>query len=109
MIVSRFPTTWRTTVTVTRQGRDQKGNPLPPTSHTVADCMAGWRATTDPVDRADLTSDDAVLYVDDPLADIAEGDRISVPAGPWASGVWFVDGSPKRWPLGLEVPLRKGI
>lgn len=107
-IVSRFPADWKCTVLVHRSGRDAKGNPLPETTHEVTECLVGGRATTDPVDRADIPSDTVILYADDPAADIREGDLITVPAGPRPSGKFRVDGSPVPWPLGLEVQMKKG-
>lgn len=107
-IVSLFPADWLCTVTVRRSGRDAKGNPLPETTHEVPDCLVGGRATTDPLDRADIPSDTVMLYVDDSAADIAAGDLITVPPGPRPSGKFRVDGSPVPWPLGLEVQLKKG-
>lgn len=106
-IVSSFPAEWRMDVVVHRAGVDAKGNPLPSVDHTVAGCLVGWRSTADPVDRADLITDTAVLYADDSAADILAGDTLTIPAGPWPSGDFRVDGSPKPWPLGLEAPLRR--
>lgn len=106
MIVSRFPEEWRCTVAVSRGGRDAKGNPLPAEPHDVEDCLVGWRSTEDPVDRSDLTDDTAVLYHDGPV-DIRDGDLFDVPDGPWPSGKFQTDGTVKRWPMGVEVPLRR--
>lgn len=107
MILERFPAAWKTDITVTRGGRDPKGNPLPDVTHVVNGCMVGWRATTDPVDRSDLTADDAIIYA--PVgADFRSGDRLSIPAGPWPSGQWRVAGSAKPWVLGTEVPINRG-
>lgn len=69
--------------------------------------MVGWRSTDDPVDRTDLTENTAVLYHDDPSADIRDGDLIEVPVGAWPSGRFQIDGTVKPWPMGLEVPLRR--
>lgn len=107
MIVDRFPDAWKTAVTVTRGGRDAKGNPVPGEDHVVRGCLIGWRSTDDPVDRSDLTEDRAVLYADDPLADIQDDDLFDVPVGPWPSGKFQTDGTIKPWPMGLEVPLRR--
>lgn len=107
MIVAGFPASWRTDVTVHRGGTDAKGNPLPTVDHSLTGCLIGWRSTSDPVDRADLTTDTAVLYADDPLADLLAGDTLTVPAGPWPHGEFRVDGTPKPWPLGLEAALRR--
>lgn len=106
-IVSRFPAFWRTSVTVIRGGgRDDRGDPLPVTEIPVAGCLIGPRATSEPVDRADLVSDTAMLYRDpEPSFSFLSTDRIRTPDG----GVWSVDGEPKIWPLGVEVPLKKGI
>lgn len=109
VIVAKFPESWKTEVTVHRGGgHDRKGNPLPTTDHQVVECMIGWRSTDDPVDRSDLVTDKPVLYADDPMADFQTGDQVTIPVGPWPSGDFWLDGSPKRWPLGCEVPLARG-
>ncbi len=107
MIVSAFPSSWRTDVTVTRTGRDAKGNPLPPADHTVPGCLPGWGTTQNPTDRADFSTSAATLYVDDPMADFQDEDAVTIPSGPWPSGVWRVDGDPMRWQLGLAVSLKR--
>lgn len=106
-IVKQFPRAWRCEVAVSRVPRDRKGNPLPEQSHTVSECLVGGRDTTDPVDRSNIPQDTIVMYADDPFADIQEGDRVEVPAGPRPSGRYRVHGSPVPWPLGLEVQLRR--
>ena len=108
--VAHFPAEWLCDVVVLRGGgRDSRGNPAPVTEVPVTDCLVGARATMDPLSRGDLTTADAVLY-----RDLGDGvtflptDRVRVPEGTWLSaGVWAVDGEPKAWPLGWEVPLRK--
>lgn len=108
LLVASFSTEWLTEMTVLRGGFDAKGNPLPQSSHTIGPCLVGWRGTEDPVDRSDLTSDTAVAYCDDPVADIVAGDRVTIPGGAWPSGEFWVDGSAKPWQMGLEIPLRRG-
>lgn len=105
-IVSGFPKSWRVDVTVIRGGgRDDRGNPLPVTEIPVSGCLVGPRATSEPVDRTDLVSSDAVLYRDpDPAFTFLSTDRVRTPDGV----VWSVEGSPKVWPMGVEVPLKRG-
>lgn len=104
-IVSRFPKSWRTDVTVLRSGgRDVKGNPLPEEELPVADCIVGPRATSDPLDRAEIVSSTAVLYRD-PGFTFLPSDRVRVPAGQRMAGTWSVDGRPGEWPHGSEVAL----
>ena len=105
-IVSSFPASWRTSVTVLRGGgRDDRGDPLPVTELPVADCLVGPRATSEPIDRADLVSADAVLYRDpDPEFSFLSTDRIRTPDGV----EWSIEGAPKVWPQGVEVPLTRG-
>lgn len=104
-----FPADWTTTVTVKRGGgKDRKGNPQPETELKAGPVLVGWRATADPVDRADLTTDLAVLYDETGTTVYERSDRVVIPdthAGP--TGTWQVDGTPKNWPMGWEVPLRK--
>ena len=108
--VAHFPAEWLVEVVALRGGgRDSRGNPLPVEEVPVADCLVGSRATMDPLSRGDLTTADGILYRDlEPGVEFFSTDRIRVPEGAWlAAGVWAVDGEPKRWPLGWEVPLRK--
>ena len=107
-LVSSFPPEWLTSITVHRGGYDAKGNPLPTTSHTIEECLVGWRGTADPVDRSELTTDTAVAYVDDPATDIKAGDQVTVPACRWPYGDFQVDGQVKPRQMGLEIPLRRG-
>lgn len=106
-IVSRFPASWRTDVVVIRGGgRDDWGNPSTVVEIPLGGCLIGPRATSEPADRGDLTSSTAVLYRDpDPTFTFLPTDRIRNPAG----FVWSVDGEPQVWPLGVEVPLKRGV
>lgn len=104
-----YPPEWQTMVTVKRGGaRDRKGVAQPETSIAAGPVLVGWRATDDPVDRADLTADTAVLYDRTGTTAYQPSDRIVIPDDfPGPTGTWQVDGTPKRWPSGYEVPLRK--
>lgn len=106
-IVKSFPKSWRVDVVVLRSGgRDAKGNPLPTSEIPVKDCILGPRATTDPVDRADMVDGKCVLYRDpDPDFTFLSTDRVRVPTGARMAGDWSVDGLPGEWPLGVEVGL----
>lgn len=104
-IVSRFPKSWLTSVTVVRSGgRDAKGNPLPTSEIPVADCIVAPRATSDPVDRSDVVDGKSVLYRD-PGFRFYSTDLIRVPDGSFMAGDWAVDGRPGEWPFGVEVGL----
>ena len=105
-IVSKFPAFWRTDVVVLRGGgRDDRGEPNPVTELPVAGCLIAPRSTSEPIDRADLVSADAVLYRDpEPSFVFLSTDRIRTPDGV----VWSVEGDPKVWPMGVEVPLKRG-
>jgi len=107
-MVQHFPAEWLTEVVVLRGGgRDREGNPLPVEEIPLADCLVGSRSTENPVDRADLTRTEGILYRDLGF-NFRHTDRIRIPDGTWlAAGEWAVDGDPKRWPMGWEVPLRK--
>ena len=107
--MSVLPAEWLVDVVVLRGGgRDPRGNPRPEQRIELAGVAVGWRSTADPVDRDDVTSDFAVLYDETGELDWLESDRVELPAdnrGP--RGVWQVDGRPKAWPVGWEVPLRR--
>lgn len=104
-----FPEDWATDAVVLRGGgRDPRGNPKPETRLPVSDLLVGWRATSDPVDRSEQTSDYAVAYDTAGEIDWKADDRVIIPdtfSGP--RGTWQIDGQPKRWPLGWELPLRR--
>jgi hypothetical protein len=105
-IIGSFPSSWKTDVTVIRGGgSDPMGNPLPTEEIPVTGCLPAPRATSDPVDRSDLTSATAVLYHEN--FDFQSTDRIRFPDTAVLRGTWAVDGEPQRWPVGIEVPLRK--
>lgn len=108
-IGSTFPDGWKTSVTVKRGGaKDRKGVAQPETQFSAGPVLVGWRATADPVDRADLTTDTAVLYDMTGTVTYEPSDRVVIPDDyPGPTGTWQVDGTPKRWPFGYEVPLRK--
>ncbi|WP_054820434.1 hypothetical protein [Arthrobacter sp. JCM 19049] len=85
-------------------GRDEMNRPKPVTEIPVKDCLIAPRATAEPLDWSDLTSDDHVLYRDpDRNFSFQSTDQIRTPDGV----LWSVTGSPKVWPLGVEVPLKK--
>jgi len=98
-----------TTVVVLRGGgRDHRGNPKPVEEIDLPGCLPAARATEDPTDRADLTRSQGVLYRRSLDFDFHSTDRIRIPEGTWlTAGEWAVDGDPKRWPSGWEVPLRR--
>lgn len=100
--LSAFPKEWLVTVELKQGGgRDARGNPLPPTPVTVEGCLFADRASEDPVDRSDLTEDAGVLYMPPSAPLPASTDSVVVPG----RGTYAVDGKPKQWPFGHEVPL----
>jgi len=104
-LLSRFPKSWRTSVTVVRSGgRDPKGNPLPAYDIAVPDCLVAPRSTADPVDRSDVVDGKAVLYHGGGFTFLST-DRVRVPDGSAMAGEWSVDGRPGEWPYGVEVGL----
>lgn len=109
-IVSRFPASWLTEIVVMRGGgRDDRGNPLPIEEITLEQCLVGPRSTTERAGRDDLTSSAMSIYRDpDPNFRFLPTDQIRVPDGALNSGDWSVDGRPKEYPLGVEVPIKEG-
>lgn len=109
-IVSRFPASWRTNITVLRGGgRDSNGNPRPVVEIPLAGCLIGPRSTGESGIQSDVTSSEMSLYRDpDPVFKFLSTDRILVPDGALNAGEWVVDGRPKEFPLGIEVPLKAG-
>jgi hypothetical protein len=104
-ILTRFPKSWLTSVTVLRGGgKDAKGNPLPTQEIELTKCLVAPRATADPVDRSDVVASTAVLYRG-PGFTFLPADRIRVPLGSRMAGMWSVDGRPGEWPYGSEVGL----
>ena len=96
-----FPDEWLVTARIYRSaGKDDRGNPLPSSSALVTGCLYAPRATSDPVDRADITTSEAVLYAPGGTT-VKSTDRIVIPQGTFA-----VDGNPSVWPFGVEIPLR---
>jgi hypothetical protein len=89
-------------------GRDSRGNPKPETVLHSGRVLIGWRSTAEPVDRSEVTSDQAVLYDMGRDFEWHGDDRVKIPNDyPGPRGTWQVDGQPKPWPLGWEVPLRR--
>ena len=108
-IVSAFPTSWRTSVTVLRGGgRDAKGNPQPPTEIPVDGCLFADKTTAEQMGFSDVVDADAAIYRDPDAGFRFEStDRVRIPDGARGAGVWSVDGRVQEWPLGVVVPLRK--
>lgn len=107
--MSALPGEWLTSVVQRRGGgRDSRGNPKTETERSVGPVAVGWRTSSDPVDRAELTTDSAVLYDQSGTTDWEGSDRVVIPADyPGPTGTWQVEGQPKRWPLGYECALRR--
>lgn len=106
-ILSRFPKSWRTDVTVLRGGgRDAKGNPLPVVEIPRPGVLVGARSTAEPLERSDVTDNKAVLYDGDTAFRYLSTDRVRVPSGSRMAGDWSVDGRPSEWPYGSEVALK---
>jgi hypothetical protein len=89
-------------------GRDSRGRPKPETPREVGPVLIGWRSSTDPTDRSQLTDDLAVLYDQSGSCDWLGDDRVEIPTDyPGPHGTWQVEGQPKQWPAGWEVALRR--
>lgn len=107
-IPAAFPAEWTCDVVRERGGgRNSDGDPRPVTRTPLTRVLLAPRATTDPQDRSDVTTTTAVLY-GAPGLDVTSSDVIVVPETHPMRGRWGVDGDPSFWPLGTEVPLRKG-
>lgn len=105
-IILRFPKSWRTDVTVVRSGgRDSFGKPKPVQEFLRRDVLIAPRATSDPIDRSDVTESSVVLYDGDTSFIYYSTDRVRVPAGARMAGEWAVDGRPAEWPQGTELGL----
>ena len=87
----RFP--FPVTIKVQRQsGTDRFGNPLPTTTHTLAEVAHAPRNTSELTEVRDtvLTGEWVYLQVDD---DIQSDDRVWLPRDDWSKPApWFVDG-----------------
>lgn len=104
--INRLPKSWKTDAKVLRSGgNDNRGNPLPSTEIPRTGVLIGPRATSDPVDRSDVTAGLAVLYDGDTSFIYHTSDVIVVPAGARMAGRWKVAGRPGQWPYGTEVGL----
>ena len=106
-----------TTVTVVRHGgRDEHGDPLPGTEHTVDDCMIAPRrfvgVTSESDDRGEGLIVGLTLFA--PFgADITAADQIRIAEAAWA-GLYDVVGEPGQWESpftgwqpGMEVALTR--
>lgn len=109
MIVSAFPTGWKTSVTVTRGGRDQAGNTSAPETFQIDGVLVGPSSTGDGGDWNEAPDDRATMWLDPGTFDFQPRDVVDIPEGRHPSGRWQVDGRPKPWPLGIEVQLRRRI
>lgn len=106
--LNMFPKSWRVDVIILRGGgKDSKGNPLPVTEIPVDGCLIGPRATSEPLDRSDVTTSTVALYRGPGFTFLAK-DRIRIPDGSRMAGTWAVDGRPNEWPFGWEVGLVAG-
>lgn len=105
-----IPDEWKVDVVRLRGGgRDNDGIPQPETETVLVGCLVGWRQSLAPVENADVTRDFITLFM--PFQDVddwQDNDRVRIPAGPWPSGSYALDGYPKAWPAaGWEIQLRK--
>ena len=109
-IVSNFPASWRTSVTVLRGGgRDDRGDPLPVTELPVETCIVGPRSSGEPMERGDVVSFELSIYRDpDPSFRFLSTDRIVVPDTALNPGTYEVEGKPREFPLGVEIPIKEG-
>ena len=109
-IVSAFPASWRTSVTVAGPvHRDADGfaaAPGPPA--IIDDCLIAPGASTAPgmtaTDTSEATDDRAAIYA--PVgAPIRFRDTVTVPGSHPLAGVWMVETSPAPWPMGVVATL----
>lgn len=109
-IVSSLPASWRTSVTVIRGGgRDHMGNPVPASEVVLADCVVGPRSSGEPMVQGDVVASGLSVYRDpDPAFRFLSTDKIVVPEGALNAGTFEVDGRPREFPLGVEVPIKEG-
>ena len=94
------------TVTVKRGGGfDRWGDPLPSTTHEIADCLIGEASSEELEQFSDVASLDGVLY--GPVAaDVVNTDSIDSPTTAYSPArSWRVAGHPMHGPLGTKVPL----
>lgn len=98
---------WVTDVQVVTSGRDANGNPIGGPPAILKDALVVPRATSEPLDRSDLTETSGVLYDTHPEIPIRSTSSIVVPDGHRMAGTWAVDGDSGAWPLGRETPLRR--
>jgi hypothetical protein len=106
--IERYPRSWRTSVTISRGGLDRHGDQIAPDEVIeVDDVIIGWGETAD-VPRSDTPEDVAVMYLPINVPDLWATDLVDVPLdneGP--SGLFQVVGTPRRFPLGVQIALRK--
>lgn len=106
--VQFFPDEWKVTVVATPLSRDARGKLTRGTPVTVALCLPAWQNSTDPQDMGDFSSDTGYLYPPEQAGAFVNGAEVLIPPndmGP--SGLWYVNGDPHVWPLGIEVQLSK--
>lgn len=101
-----LPKSWKTDALIIRNGgRDNKGNPKPDTEIPITGFLIAPRATSDPVDQSDVVAATVVGY--HASFGFQSTDRIRIPAGKRMAGDWSIDGLPKEWPHGSELPLKR--
>lgn len=105
-----FPPEWFTTVTVQRRGpRDRYGKAGKLEEHTVERCLLAPGGTVGPPVQSGAVQSSPTLYRhegEEPF-EFTKDDIIIAPSDSWMPGTWLVDGRPKRWPFGWEVPLKR--
>lgn len=104
-IVSKFPSSWKETVTVLRGGgRDRNGDIQPEQEIPVAECLIGQRTTAEPNERIENAVAGLSLYRDpDPSFFFQSTDRIRRANG----DVYQVGGKPAIYPIGVEITLEE--
>lgn len=107
-VVRLMPRAWRTSVTITHPGeKTWDGDDTPGESVTEDDWVVVPGRSAAPRDKpSDWPDTDAAAYAHRGSA-VRAGDTVTVPAPHPLAGAFDVVADPGRWPLGVEVPLRR--
>lgn len=104
-----LPNDWKTDVTVIRGGGlDDNGDPVSSSEFALSGCLLAPESREDPLDRSQIVTGNAVLYCPPGSEEVLSTDRIRTPTSSAMPGEWSVDGTPIRWPFGVQVRLTKG-
>lgn len=111
-IIDAFPSSWRTTITVTGPIHRNADGYLDPAAapRTITGVLIAPGTAPAPDLSATRTSEatdaTATLYLP-PGAPIGHLDRITIPTGHPLAGTWTVEEAPSPWPLGTVATLTR--